>query len=205
MLVPKGRHAASTNKNTMHTHTVSFYPLPARRTDAPTTNMTSYTAFECFLFLYFLTHIPITLFIDSQSVYPWIFPQDGFLRRLVLDHVERNEDHLIDAQRSWFVGIATAECLVQFPFFWFALYSLWTRRNTRNTKIAFLMYGAHTATTLIPQFFEMWHYNGFGASISTFNRIYLTCLYGIYFVTPMGIVVKFWMYFDQPWSKVKRS
>jgi hypothetical protein len=183
----------------------------------------AYSAFEWLLFVYFSTHIPITILIDTQSVYPWIWPEDNFFRQLgenntgswccflfffaffllfllVLDHVKRNEDLLIDAQKSWFVGIATAECLLQLPFFFWALFCLWTRRASLNAKLSFICYGVHTATTLIPQFFEMWHFNGFGVGISQFNRAYLTCLYGIYFVVPLCIIIKFWRSFDNPWS-----
>jgi hypothetical protein len=48
----------------------------------------------------------------------------------------------------WLQSFIAAEMIFQLPFFFFATYALWRRKNW--IRIPSIIYGAHTSTTVIP-------------------------------------------------------
>jgi len=102
-------------------------------------------AFLCF----FASHIPITLLIDGQSIFPQHFYPQG-ARNLYDFYTETFDDFLMARDQSplWLKSVVCCEFLLQWPFFWFACYCLMNRSN--KLRIPAIAYGAHTATTLVP-------------------------------------------------------
>jgi hypothetical protein len=102
------------------------------------------------LFLYFLTHIPITIFLDSQVVFPreW-FPQ--FARDLFDFYTNSFPDFLFANCRTRYPyvrWIGVCEVFLQLPFFFVALYALYSRKNW--IRIPAIVYCTHVPTTVIP-------------------------------------------------------
>jgi hypothetical protein len=77
-------------------------------------------------FCYFTSHIPITLFIDLQALYPqWIIPE--ILKKVYASYVYTMGDPFMDMSRPlayWFRSFAYCEAFLQLPFFFFAAYGV---------------------------------------------------------------------------------
>lgn len=112
----------------------------------------AWDAFDYVAFLYLLTHIPTTLLIDAQAVAGDIgvrHPQ--FAVDALAWHNAVNKDTLMSAMPPWFKGIVYVEVFGQVPFFVAAVYA-WLRK-ANWIRIPTIIYGAHTATTLVPSAF----------------------------------------------------
>ena len=104
-------------------------------------------AFDYVAFCYLALHVPTTLLIDAQAVAPaGTHPQ--FAVDALAWHVRVNHDVLMSTLPPWFRGVVWAECLLQLPYFLVALYAWATRGNW--IRVPTIVYGAHTATTLVP-------------------------------------------------------
>jgi hypothetical protein len=103
--------------------------------------------FDWAAFVYFALHVPTTLLIDAQAIAPpGSHPQ--FAVDALAWHVSAHKDVLMGTMPAWFRGVVWAECVLQLPFFLVALYAWLTLGN--YIRIPTIMYGAHTATTLVP-------------------------------------------------------
>uniref|UniRef100_A0A7S4N251 EXPERA domain-containing protein n=1 Tax=Odontella aurita TaxID=265563 RepID=A0A7S4N251_9STRA len=104
--------------------------------------------------LFFASHIPITLLVDGQAFLPHsIYPQ------AVLDvrqwYASTFKDALMaEPFEPWFKSFVACEIVLQLPFFVYAVRALLNPPTTAKGKGLFrtlsLIYGSHTATTLIP-------------------------------------------------------
>jgi hypothetical protein len=104
-----------------------------------------------FLF-FFGSHIPATLCIDLQALFPEIFPQ--ILQDLLQWYTRLFNDSLMRGPYdAWFQAIVCSELLLQLPFFFVAVKVLLNTDNYCGRgwfRSACMVYGAHTSTTLIP-------------------------------------------------------
>ena len=148
------------------------------------------------LFLvYFLVHIPIVIFVDSQAVLPkWCYP------KTVVDLLEwycrEYKDSMMVDPPAWFQAFVYCEILFQLPFFILASYVFikginrfpWIRRPV-------LMYAAHTATTTISIAFHIFLYDFSGSKHPgpiTFNeRFTLFAIYSPFLIIPIMLLVNF--------------
>lgn len=100
-------------------------------------------------FVFFASHVPITLLVDGQAVLPaaW-YPTS--LRDLVAWYGSADgfNDPLMRNLPTWFSHIVLGEVFLQLPFFFFAVAALLARSNALRTPG--LLYGAHVCTTMIP-------------------------------------------------------
>mmetsp|Transcript_18130 Transcript_18130/g.25807 ORF Transcript_18130/g.25807 Transcript_18130/m.25807 type:complete len:176 (+) Transcript_18130:92-619(+) len=104
--------------------------------------------------IFFASHIPITLFIDGQVIFPknWVPKpcQDA------LEFYSRTfSDHLMTPpyDNIFFSSFVLCELLFQLPFFVVATYALVTSDKISGKgwfRSACMIYGAHTTTTLVP-------------------------------------------------------
>jgi len=103
--------------------------------------------------LFFLTHIPITMMIDAQAFIPQRFFASP-IRELFKWYCFRFKDSLMTAPHDvWIQAVIACECFLQIPFFFYAVYALWSPDKIDgrgNFRSACLIYGSHTATTLVP-------------------------------------------------------
>lgn len=92
---------------------------------------------------YFLLHIPITLLVDAQALFPVsaahaattlfpmlppraaVFPEAA--RAAVDWYVATVQDPIMHASPPWLQAIVAVECLVQVPFFVVAIYAFLNR------------------------------------------------------------------------------
>ena len=103
--------------------------------------------FRLVVIVFFATHIPATILMDSQALLPpSVVP--SFARALLRFHCEQNADPLMADPPVWFKSFILFELLFQLPFFFVGLRAFTRRENW--IRIPGICYGAHTATTLIP-------------------------------------------------------
>ncbi|KAG2210314.1 hypothetical protein INT47_003299 [Mucor saturninus] len=136
------------------------------------------------LFLYFLTHIPITIFFDLQCLYPKsIIPT--FLAQLNGTYMALTNDPFMDTNRPtmyWFKSFALCEAFLQLPFFFFATYGVF--KDKPWVRLPLVIYGAHVMTTVLPCLAEI-IFNQELYGIDDFQRKVILFLYTPYFLIPL--------------------
>jgi len=104
--------------------------------------------------IFFVSHIPITLFVDSQALFPEaLYPQA--VKDLLDFYVGFVNDPLMARPLfagPWFHSFVIGELLFQLPFFVIAVRMLLSDKTTWPDwfRTACILYGTHTSTTLIP-------------------------------------------------------
>ncbi|KAF5391811.1 hypothetical protein D9757_001850 [Collybiopsis confluens] len=104
-------------------------------------------------FCFFLSHIPASLLLDFQILYPAQYVP-SFLLDLRNWYIQFSADPLISGaargagELVWFRCFAWLELLFQFPVFLLGMKGLWN--NSRSIYVLLLAYGASTATTTLP-------------------------------------------------------
>ncbi|KAJ1984309.1 Transmembrane protein 97 [Dimargaris verticillata] len=140
--------------------------------------------------VYFVQHIPATLFVDSQILFPteW-FPKA--LTDLAQYWLSVSGDPLFAAGRigdnsnlTWLYTFMVAEFVFQLPFFGFAIRGLY--RDSPCIRLPLALYGAHVATAVAPILTSIW----FGyPDLTTLQRYTLSAAYVPYFIIPVLMVV----------------
>ncbi|TFK39887.1 transmembrane protein 6/97 [Crucibulum laeve] len=107
-------------------------------------------------FLFFAIHIPASLLIDLQYLYPsWLVP--NFIRNLLMFYVKMSNDPLIgglagyfgnNSHLIWLKSYITLEAIFQFPVFILGMLGLY--KGSRSIYVLLLVYAASTATTALP-------------------------------------------------------
>ena len=172
------------------------------------------------LYCYFLSHIPITLLLDLQAIYPpnWV-PQP--LLDITTRYIDILNDPLMNPIKNvhmyWFKSFVFCEAFLQLPFFFVAAYGVYHSKliiytpltynihflyqknfgfdyhqqvsisieDIRVTTYAFLVYGTHVATTVIPCLAEI----AWGSKLNYFQTFGLLSLYLPYFLIPLLAII----------------
>ena len=104
--------------------------------------------------IFFASHIPITLLVDGQAFLPRsLYPTA--IQDVLTWYCATFADNLMQppAYDVWFSSVVACEILFQLPFFAYAVYALLDPERVNGRGIfrsACLIYGSHTATTLVP-------------------------------------------------------
>mmetsp|Transcript_31792 Transcript_31792/g.70617 ORF Transcript_31792/g.70617 Transcript_31792/m.70617 type:complete len:166 (+) Transcript_31792:63-560(+) len=103
--------------------------------------------FDLLIVIFMIVHIPTTILVDSQSVVPRHYYPKWAVDMLDW-HIKVNNDHLVSTNPNWFVALVYCEVAFQLPFFFIAAYAFAYQKKW--IRIPALVYGVHTATTLVP-------------------------------------------------------
>ncbi|KAI9472249.1 MAG: transmembrane protein 6/97 [Benjaminiella poitrasii] len=127
-------------------------------------------------FIYFATHIPVTLAIDFQVFYPpsWV-PQ---IFKDALDfYVLTYKDPFMGSAKPvyWYLSFIVCELLVQLPFFFIACVGL------------IKVYGSHVATTVLPSILEV--LLNPDLKLNQTERFILCGFYAPYFILPAIMLI----------------
>ncbi|XP_007935547.1 sigma intracellular receptor 2 [Orycteropus afer afer] len=149
---------------------------------------------EWLLGFYFLSHIPITLFIDLQVVLPReLYPVE--LRNVLQWYAKKFKDPLLQDPPTWFKPFVLCELAFQLPFFPFATYAFF-KGGCKWIRTPAIIYSVHTMTTLIPilsvlLFEDFSKASGFkGQGPKTFHeRLTLVSFYAPYFLIPLMLLL----------------
>lgn len=147
---------------------------------------------DWFLFIYFLTHIPITLLIDGQVLFHEYYPP---LLQSVFNFWCHNFDRLLLERPMWLKVMVAVELVCQLPLFPL-LAALFYRGIDKRPLQLFsrmhwivVLYGAHTCTTLIPIMGSIWFDQKYTPE-SSFVAAVLSVSYLVYFICPLLAVVR---------------
>lgn len=109
--------------------------------------------FRWLLIVFFATHIPITIVVDSQVVFPrHLYPH--WAKALFDFHLESNMDFLFRDCRTLYPyvrWIGACEVFLQLPFFFYAILMLWKKSNA--IRVPAIVYCSHVITTVRGVFF----------------------------------------------------
>ncbi|KAJ3297044.1 Transmembrane protein 97 [Rhizoclosmatium sp. JEL0117] len=136
------------------------------------------------MLIFFILHIPISLFIDAQIIWPSL-PYPELALNANADYIRDTNDFLLIERKPWFLSLVWCEFIIQLPFY---LYLIWALvRDSKYVRTAGIIYGTHTCTCLVPILYEMiFTDNG----IQTFGQKAVTvAIYSIWFVMPFAILV----------------
>ncbi|CAH1232884.1 TMEM97 [Branchiostoma lanceolatum] len=142
---------------------------------------------EWVFFLYFASHIPITILFDSQALLPKeLYPQA--LKDVMANYAHGAKDALMADPPMWFKSFCWCEMTLQLPFFFVAAYAFF-QGKCRWIRLPVIIYSTHTATTLIPILAQVF-FNDFSDSPvpgpTTFEeRMTLATIYMPYLVIPL--------------------
>ncbi|CEP19199.1 hypothetical protein [Parasitella parasitica] len=145
-------------------------------------------------FLYFASHIPVTLAIDFQVFYPpqWV-PQ--VLKDALAFYTETYKDPFMGSSTPvyWFLSFIVCELFVQLPFFFMACVGL--IKDSKYIRLPLAIYGAHVATTVLPTIAEVLLNEKL--NLSTVERHTLIGFYAPYFILPLVMLVDSFVYVNR--------
>ncbi|XP_058416273.1 sigma intracellular receptor 2 [Diceros bicornis minor] len=156
--------------------------------------LSAWRGLEWLLGLYFLSHVPITLFLDLQGVLPReLYPLE--LRNMLQWYTKEFKDPLLQDPPVWYKSFLFCELVLQLPFFPIATYAFF-KGGRKWIRTPAIIYSVHTMTTLIPilstflfeDFSKASVFKGQGPE--TFHeRLTLISVYAPYFFIPLLILL----------------
>ncbi|XP_052073602.1 sigma intracellular receptor 2-like [Mytilus californianus] len=149
-----------------------------------------------FIFLcYFITHIPISIFVDAQVLLPkWIFPTK--VVELKAWYCAEFKDTMMIDPPAWFRTFVYCEFIFQFPFFFVAVYAFIKGiKNCSWIRTPMIVYSTHVATTTAAICFHIM-YNDFSKSKpkgpkTQIERQALLMFYFPYLLIPLLMLTNF--------------
>jgi EXPERA (EXPanded EBP superfamily) len=148
------------------------------------------------LLIYFISHIPITLLMEMQFLFPTAYPQ--ILRDILNNqYLLKYNDYLFAHPPIWAKSLLAFEIL-QIPFFFVATYALLFKKNW--IRIPSIVYGTHvvTAVTLILSEFS------FSERISSSQRMILFSFYLPYLIIPLSLTL-YMCFISKPFPKKDKA
>ena len=138
--------------------------------------------------VYFVTHIPITMCVDLQGLFPGFY--EGTPLAGLLDwYVATYNDVLMEGARSgdmpWFKSFLFCEALFQLPFFFYASVALAQKIN--SVRVPMIIYGSHVATTVLAILTEF----AYSPALTQEQRLTLFGFYLPYLLVPVALVLDF--------------
>ncbi|XP_077064544.1 sigma intracellular receptor 2 [Siphateles boraxobius] len=148
-------------------------------------------ALEIIYFIYFASHIPITLVVDLQALLPQhLYPPE--LRNLLHWYAAEFKDPMMMDPPAWFKSFVFCEALVQLPFFPVAAYAF-LKGGCKWIRTPAIIYSVHVATTLVPILSHVLFHNFPLAphpGPQTLNeRLTLVSIYAPYLIIPVMILL----------------
>ena len=155
-----------------------FEPTAAKTTPIPILTGAPKTA----MLTFFLSHVPITIFVDSQALGRSSVFHPHVAVDLATWYVTTLQDPLMRPPcHLWFQSLVFCECSLQFPFFLIAIQQLSADKYSWWFPSLSLLYGAHVVTTMLPILMELWT----STDIETPTlKLILTCVYSPYVIFP---------------------
>ncbi|XP_073674299.1 sigma intracellular receptor 2 [Garra rufa] len=146
---------------------------------------------EIIFFLYFLSHIPITLMVDLQPLLPeHLYPSE--LKNLLQWYAAEFKDPMMMDPPFWFKSFVFCEAFVQLPFFPIAAYAF-LKGGCKWIRTPAIIYSVHVATTLIPILSHVLFYNFPTAPHpgpqTLKERLTLVSIYAPYLIIPVMILL----------------
>jgi len=134
-------------------------------------------------FIYFVTHIFPTMFLDSYLALIPLTPD--FLKSINQWYTEKFNDPLFVNTPNWFRGFANIELFFHLPFFFYVSIGLW--KDTTSIRLPMLVYSSHVTTTTFVCLVELLFTKHKGLTDS--QRNLLISFYLPYFLIPLVCMI----------------
>ncbi|TRY99764.1 hypothetical protein DNTS_020938 [Danionella cerebrum] len=146
---------------------------------------------EIIFFIYFASHIPITLMIDLQALLPGhLYPAE--LKNMMHWYAAEFKDPMMMDPPAWFKSFVFCEALVQLPFFPVAAYAF-LKGGCKWIRTPSIIYSAHVATTLVAILSHILFYNfplkPYPGPQTMNERLTLVSIYAPYLIIPILILL----------------
>lgn len=141
-----------------------------------------YNSIESYIFfIFFLSHIPITIFVDFQSLLGSFYPETlkNAVRTL---WIEPFGDRLLEISPYWFKSFIFCE-IIQLFYFIFIVFQ-WIRRDWEQCRSLSLIYASHVCTTMVAILGSLFYDDNFYSG-STFKHVSVISVYSIYLLIPL--------------------
>jgi hypothetical protein len=135
--------------------------------------------------LYFVSHIPITLFFDLQIVLPkWLYPT--CLQDMVVSYSQSFKDPYVLNPPPWYKSFVVCELFIQFPFFFAATYAFW-KGGCQWIRVPSMVYASHVATTVLAILSEILFgdFSQESGPVTNTERLVLSAFYAPYLFVPL--------------------
>lgn len=145
--------------------------------------------------VFFVSHIPFTILLDSQAFFSIYFPQ--FLRDFNSWYCDLLSDILMRyPSPPWFQALVLTELTFQLPFFFVAYHMFTTYPKKTNGvpeeeqhyprwfQTLCIIYGTLVSTTMVPIFASFWTTD----QMTTMEITITTAIYSPYLFFPLGIL-----------------
>lgn len=153
-----------------------------------------------FLMAYSAIHLIVSLCIDIQAILsPRIFA--GPMKELVQWYTLTFKDPLMAQPPVWFQSCIWIELLFQCPYFVYGILLGKCQRESRLFGALSVIYGASTATTLIPILATFCN----AAELSTVEKATLVIIYLPFLVIPMLIMIDFAFFTENNFIENKKK
>ncbi|XP_064612238.1 sigma intracellular receptor 2-like [Liolophura sinensis] len=139
--------------------------------------------------LYFATHIPITIFVDSQALFSSTYYPDALVE-LKTWYTREFKDCLMADPTAWFLSFVVCEMLIQFPYILVATYAFFKGpRACPWIRIPNMIYSSHVITTLVAIGFHIMLHDASQSKVpcpkTQKERLTLLAIYSPYFIIPL--------------------
>ncbi|XP_051535831.1 sigma intracellular receptor 2 [Myxocyprinus asiaticus] len=146
---------------------------------------------EIVYFIYFASHIPITVLIDFQAILPeHVYPPA--LKNVLQWYAAEFKDPMMMDPPVWFRSFVFCEALVQLPFFPVAAYAF-LKGGCKWIRTPAIVYSVHVATTLVPILGHILFYNfpqvPHPGPQTLHERLTLVSIYAPYLIIPIMILL----------------
>ncbi|XP_064618496.1 sigma intracellular receptor 2-like [Lineus longissimus] len=157
--------------------------------------------------IYFITHIPIAIFFDSQMLLPsWLYPEVA--RNTVLWYSKEYKDPMVVAAPVWFKSFIVCEITMQLPFFFFGAYAF-VKGGCRWIRTPLLIYASHVVTTMLPIMAHIMLHDfskdepKLPGPSSLEDRLVVLAIYSAYFIIPVMMILR--MLLDKEYCGKQKS
>jgi len=137
--------------------------------------------FKLLLIIFFVSHIPITLFLDGQGLFGDYYPK--VFKDFNEYYFSTYKDFLIENPPVWLKTLFLAEIFFQLPFFFIVTYCLIMEKNW--IRIPAIVYGSHTVTTILP----IWGEFICSSKLNITEKLTLIGFYFPYLVIPLTLMI----------------
>ncbi len=158
--------------------------------------------YDLLIISYFLLHIPLTLFVDSQAVFPREhYPQ--VFRQMLDDWIRDYDDQLMKSPPAFIKAYVALALFTHIPFFLVATVAFIKGHN--YIRLPTIIYGISTATTVVASIAEAWV--RFSPHTPMTTRYACLSVYALWMVIPLLLVVRAWNdnMFGQQENKKKKA
>ncbi|XP_054857218.1 sigma intracellular receptor 2-like [Eublepharis macularius] len=160
-------------------------------------------ALERLFAAFFLVHVPITVLVDLQVVWPAWHPP--VLKEFLKWFITTFKDPVMLESPVWFKSLIYCEVFFHLPFFPFAIYAF-LKGDCKWIRIPAIIFAAHVTTSMVPILAHFMFHDFSGSTPvgpeTWSERLHLSAIYGLYFM--FSLMLLFTMLFSPAYNLTEK-